>query len=163
MKQLIVGISDLKVSNDPDTVLVTYSLGSCITIMAYDRVHKVGGMFHFRASGTSTPDNDSNARDTSSLFSAEAGLPKLVEQMCALGANKKYVTLRAAGGGQIGNDKNSPHNSQRNYTILRKVCWKSGILISSEDIGGDKPRLARLYIGSGKVTITTDGNEIEMK
>jgi chemotaxis protein CheD len=44
---LTVGVSDMKVSDDPEAVLVTYSLGSCIGIAIYDAVVRVGGLLHF--------------------------------------------------------------------------------------------------------------------
>ena len=44
--QVIVGIADLKVSTDPDQVLVTYSLGSCIGVTMYDPETHVGGLIH---------------------------------------------------------------------------------------------------------------------
>lgn len=44
---IVVGVSDMKVSKDPDSVLVTYSLGSCIGVAIWDRMAHVGGMLHF--------------------------------------------------------------------------------------------------------------------
>ena len=44
--QLTVGIGDAKFSDSPDDVLVTFSLGSCIGLVAYDPVLKVGGLVH---------------------------------------------------------------------------------------------------------------------
>ena len=44
---LTVGVSNMKVSDDPEAVLVTYSLGSCIGIAIYDAVVRVGGLLHF--------------------------------------------------------------------------------------------------------------------
>ena len=44
---ITVGIADMQVSNDPDAMLVTYSLGSCIGVMIYDPVVRVGGMLHY--------------------------------------------------------------------------------------------------------------------
>ena len=41
-----VGISEMKVSNDVDDVLVTYSLGSCIGLALYDPVVRVAGLIH---------------------------------------------------------------------------------------------------------------------
>jgi len=47
MADLIVGISELKVSNNPDDVLVTFALGSCIAVAVYDPLVKVGGLLHY--------------------------------------------------------------------------------------------------------------------
>jgi chemotaxis protein CheD len=50
MSELIVGISDLKVSKNPGDVLITYALGSCIGITVYDPKARVGGIAAFHAS-----------------------------------------------------------------------------------------------------------------
>ena len=47
MCDLIVGISDIKISNASDDVIITYALGSCIGISVYDPVAKVGGLLHY--------------------------------------------------------------------------------------------------------------------
>ena len=43
----VVKISDMKVSDDPSTTLVTYALGSCIAVTLYDPVKHVGGLLHY--------------------------------------------------------------------------------------------------------------------
>ena len=47
MKDLIVGISDCQVCADEGGELVTYALGSCIAVSAWDPYRKVGGLLHF--------------------------------------------------------------------------------------------------------------------
>ena len=44
---IVVGVADMKISNDPDSVLVTHSLGSCIGVAVYDRAVHAGGLLHF--------------------------------------------------------------------------------------------------------------------
>lgn len=46
MMEVVVGVGDMKVSNDPEVVLATYSLGSCIGLSIYDPIVRVGGMLH---------------------------------------------------------------------------------------------------------------------
>ena len=41
-----VGIAEMKVTDRPDDVLVTYSLGSCVGLSFYDPVAGVGGLVH---------------------------------------------------------------------------------------------------------------------
>ena len=43
---ITVDISGMRISETPDDVLVTYSLGSCVGLTLYDPVAKVGGMIH---------------------------------------------------------------------------------------------------------------------
>src|ERR1700731_1162142 len=43
----VVGIGDCKVSNEPEDVLVTHALGSCIAVMIHDPVARVAGLLHY--------------------------------------------------------------------------------------------------------------------
>ena len=45
-----IGIGELVTSNDPEAVIVTYSLGSCIGLAIYDPVLRIGGMMHSQPS-----------------------------------------------------------------------------------------------------------------
>ena len=45
--QVVVDMSDMKLSKNAEDILVTYSLGSCIGITLYDPVVMVGGILHF--------------------------------------------------------------------------------------------------------------------
>jgi len=47
MSLVIVGVGDCRVSNDPESMLVTYALGSCIAVMIHDSIAGVGGLLHF--------------------------------------------------------------------------------------------------------------------
>ena len=42
----VVGIADLRTSTEAAHVIITYALGSCLGITAYDPVAKVGGLVH---------------------------------------------------------------------------------------------------------------------
>ena len=42
-----IGISDMKISDQSDDILVTYSLGSCIGVAVHDAAANVGGLLHF--------------------------------------------------------------------------------------------------------------------
>ena len=57
MKQIVVDIAELKVSNEPQAELITYSLGSCIGVAIWDPVVHVGGLLHYMLSdSTRSPD-----------------------------------------------------------------------------------------------------------
>jgi len=61
MSELIVGISDLKVSKNPGDVLITYALGSCIAVAVYDPKARVGGLLHFMLPDSSLDANKAKA------------------------------------------------------------------------------------------------------
>lgn len=39
---------------------------------------------------------------------------------------------------------------KRNYLALRKILWKTGIMLASEAVGGNRSRTVFLEIGSGR-------------
>ncbi len=159
MSAIVVEIADLKVSSNPSAVLVTYALGSCIAIMVYDPVMRAGGMIHYMLPlSEASPDK---ATERPAMF-ADTGIPLLFHSMYALGCKKQNLTVKVAGGGSLYDDNGYFAIGERNYTILRKMFWKAGVMIAAEDVGGTKSRTARLFIDTGRCTITASGGEAEL-
>ncbi len=75
---LTVGISDLKVSDDPGSLLITHALGSCIAVLLHDPKRNIGGMIHFMLPLASTAPK--KAATTPAMF-ADSGVPLLFQQM----------------------------------------------------------------------------------
>lgn len=147
---VIVGISDAKVSRDPQKTLVTYSLGSCIGMTLYDPMLKVGGMLHYQLP-TSTLDA-SKAQANPMMF-ADTGFQYLLQKMLAMGAEKKRLKVHLAGAAQILNDSGIFDIGRRNYAAARKLLWQQGMFIDAEDVGGNAPRNLNLSIADGSVVI----------
>ncbi len=159
MPNITVDISDLQVSTDPDSTIITYALGSCIAVLVYDPVRVAGGMIHYMLPLSETaPDK---AKVKPAMF-ADTGIPLLFQSMYAMGCDKKNLVVKVTGGGALYDDKGLFSIGKRNYTVLRKMFWKAGVIIKSEDVGGAKSRTARLYIGSGRCTVTSQGEEVEL-
>ena len=155
--QLTVDIADIKVSNDPECVIVTYALGSCIAVMCYDPQVKVGGMIHFMLPFSKTAPEKAVLRPA--MF-CDTGVPELFEALYKLGAKKGNIVVKVAGGGQLWDDRGTFDIGRRNYTALRKLFWVNGIMIAAEDVGGNLSRTARLYLRDGKVTVASKGCEV---
>jgi chemotaxis protein CheD len=156
---VIVDIADLRVSADPRTQLVTYSLGSCIGVAVYDPEIRVGGMIHYMLpeSGIS-PDK---AKANPAMF-GDTGIPLLFRSLYELGALKKRMVVKVAGGSSLLDDKGTFSIGKRNYVILRKLFWKNGVLIDAEDVGGSASRTLRLDLATGRVTIKSQMKEVEL-
>lgn len=159
MSPIVVEIADLKVSSNPSVVLVTYALGSCIAVMVHDPVMKAGGMIHYMLPlSESSP---GKASERPAMF-ADTGIPLLFHSMYALGCKKQDLVVKVAGGGSLYDDNGHFAIGERNYTILRKMFWKAGVMIAGEDVGGAKSRTARLFVDTGRCTITASGEESEL-
>jgi chemotaxis protein CheD len=159
MNLVTVEISDLQVSGDPEAVIVTYALGSCIAVIVYDPVRRAGGMIHYMLPLSETAPEKAKARPA--MF-ADTGIPLLFQTLYAQGCEKRSLVVKVAGGGALYDDKGIFAIGKRNYTILRKMFWKAGVIIAAEDVGGAKSRTARLYVGTGRCTISSQGEEVEL-
>ncbi len=159
MANITVDISEIAVSDDQDGVLVTYALGSCIAVIVYDPVRRIGGMIHYMLPLSSTSPEKAKLRP--GMF-ADTGGPTLFHTMYDSGCKKENLIVKAAGGGKLYEDHGVFEIGKRNYTILRKMLWKTNVLIAAEDVGGNLSRTARLYIADGRVTITSHGEEREL-
>src|SRR4051794_22590625 len=122
--QVIVNISDAKVSADPEATLLTYSLGSCIGVTVYDPKVKVGGMLHFQLP-TSTLDAK-RAKENPLMF-ADTGFSALLAEVQRSGGEKKRLKVRMAGAAQMLNDVNIFDIGRRNHAAMRKILWQHGL------------------------------------
>ncbi len=156
----IVGVADVAVSNQPDDVLITYSLGSCIGVAIYDPVAKVGGLLHFMLPDSSI-DKEKAARKPA-MF-ADTGIPTLFKSSYQFGAKKAQVVVKIAGGSQILDEKGVFNIGKRNYLALRKIFWKNNVMIVAEHVGGSVNRTMRLEMETGRVFLkVSDIGEVEI-
>jgi chemotaxis protein CheD len=159
IRQVTVEISDMKVSENPGDILVTYSLGSCVGLALFDRVAGVGGMIHCMLP-LSKIDAD-KARVRPFMF-VDSGVTQLLTTLFEMGAQRKNLVAKVAGAGSPLGKEETFRIGQRNYTILRKLLWKNSILIDAEDIGGSKARTMYLYMADGLVTVKSEGKEVPL-
>lgn len=158
-KSITVEIADLQVSDDPDGVLVTYALGSCIAVMVHDPVRIAAGMIHYMLPLSKT--SPEKAKHKPAMF-ADTGIPLLFENLYALGCSKEDLVVKVAGGGALYDDGGTFEIGKRNYTVLRKMFWKNQILIAAEDVGGSRSRTTRISVRTGVVTVRSQGTEVEL-
>jgi chemotaxis protein CheD len=155
----VVDIADFQVTDDPRETLVTYSLGSCIGVAIWDPKARVGGLLHYMLpESTLSPDK---AKAKPAMF-ADTGIPALFRSTYDLGAGKKNIIVKIAGGSSLLDDNGTFNIGKRNYIMLRKIFWKNGVLIEAEDVGGSLSRTVRLDVATGRFTIKSRGEETEL-
>ena len=151
---LVVGVADMKVSNEPEHVLVTYSLGSCIGVVIYDPVVKVGGVLHYMLPESSL---DRRKAQNNPYMFGDTGIPLLFKSSYKLGAKKNRLKVFVVGGSQILDQKGLFNIGKRNHTLLRKMIWKNNIMIDLEEVGGTVNRTLKLKIKNGKTLLKVSG------
>lgn len=152
--KVIVGISDMRVSNNVKEILITYSLGSCIGLVIWDPVVKAGGLLHYMLPD-SRLDKERMAKNT--YMFADTGIPALFKECYSLGAVKRRLIVKVVGGSQILDPTGLFSIGRRNYLMLRKLFEKNKVTITAEDIGGAVNRTVSLEIATGKVLLKVSG------
>jgi chemotaxis protein CheD len=159
LEQVVVGMADCRVGDDPNQVLTTYALGSCIGLIVHDPVARVGGLLHFMLPDSSI--GPEQAARTPFRF-ADTGIPLLLQGVLARGASKRRLNVTAVGGAQLMDPDGFFDIGKRNYAAARRVLWKAGILVSAESVGGTCYRTVRLEIGAGRVLLQEGGKQVEL-
>lgn len=149
-----MNVSDAKVSGEASDVLVTYSLGSCIGVCLYDPAINVGGMLHYQLPNSTMDPERAKAKP---FMFADTGMRILVEKLVSMGAKKKRMQIRIAGGASMDTGPKGFDIGKRNHLAFRKIMWKNGMFVDSEDVGGFSPRNVYMDIADGAVTVRSNG------
>lgn len=151
-----VGVADLVVTNKPDATIITYALGSCIGVTIHDPVARIGGLLHFMLP---TSDLHKERAEAHPAMFGDMGIPLLFRRCCDLGGKKERFVVCAAGGAEVLSDDGHFKIGSRNRTLLRKILWKNGILLSGDDTGGSNSRTLSMRLSDGRVVVKSQGTE----
>lgn len=150
-----VGLGEIKVSKDPDDVLVAFGLGSCVGVGLYDPFTHIGGLLHALLPVT-------NGKEAPTPKYADSGIELLIEHLVKLGASKSRLIVRMAGGANM---LTAPGLSatfdigSRNVESARITLKNFGLKLMSEEVGGQTGRTVRMYILNGRMTIRMMGGQ----
>ncbi len=149
-----VGVGDLKVAKSPKVIKT--SLGSCIGVVLYDNVNKVGGMLHLMLPKR-------NNRDGKASKYADSGIPLLIDTMVnKVGANKRMLTAKIFGGAKMFNVNSELFDiGKSNAEETKRILDNVGIKIVAGKVGGTKGYQIMLDTGTGIVQSKVFGGGTE--
>jgi chemotaxis protein CheD len=150
IRDLLVGVSDARVSRGSDVCLVTYSLSSCVGVAIHDPVERIGGLLHFML-----PDSriDPVKATGNPWMFADTAIPLLLQWACRMGAKKTRLKVMVAGGAQILSARDSLEVGRKNLVAMHGVLRQLRLVPHEEDTGGFVVRTLRLEIGSGRLMV----------
>ncbi len=151
-----VGMADLNSCLSP-SILTTLGLGSCVGIVLYDPLKKIGGLAHVMLPDSTQIKNNSNVAKF-----ADTGISKLIDDMVRLGASKHRLVAKLAGGAQMFSFKTSNdlmRIGDRNVEASVKILGRLGIKILGQDTGKNYGRTIEFYTDTGDLFIKTIGKE----
>jgi len=154
----VVAVGDMKIGRDDD-LIVTHALGSCLGLVVYDPVGRVGGLLH--AMLPLSKINPAKAEANPYMF-VDTGVPALFKALYEIGGQKSRMVIKAAGCGNPLGKNEMFKIGERNYTILKKLLWKNNILLETEDVGGTTSRTLHLDVATGFTIISSNGQKREL-
>jgi Chemotaxis protein; stimulates methylation of MCP proteins len=130
---LVVGISDYKLARNP-SIFVTYALGSCVGICLYDNQLKIGGLSHIMLPESSM----FSKSEINRMKFADTAVVDLVQDLIKLGAERRRLTAKIAGGAQM--FEVQPGSAigtigDRNVVSVKNTLQSLRIPILAEDTG----------------------------
>ena len=155
----VVGISEMVVSDRPEDMIITYSLGSCIGLTLYEPRLRIGGLIHCMLPLSKI--DPARAVDRPCMFT-DTGVPLLLTTLLNMGAEKRNLIAKVAGAASLLDNNGSFNIGERNQVILRKLLWKNQILIQGEETGGTKARTMSLNMENGVTLLRSGGVEYEL-
>lgn len=153
MSLTTVGIGELAVSDAAHRTLITYALGPCLGVVAYDLERSIAGLVHCQLP-LSLDDPEQALRNPARYV--DTGVNLLLEKMQNSGAKLDNIVICVAGGAQVMGTSSVFKIAQRNHAVFRKLMWKNSLLITAEDVGGDRPRTMSIEVGAGVVIVSKD-------
>jgi chemotaxis protein CheD len=135
------------------TVLYTLGLGSCVAIVLYDGVQKVGGLAHILL-----PDPMASRRNGSPARYATTAVEALIELMENEGASRRRLRARLAGGAAMFEKLLTDGGRRlgaRNVEAARGALARAGVPVDGEDTGGRHGRSVYLDIDEGRCVVSS--------
>jgi chemotaxis protein CheD len=151
----MIGIGEYRVGSFP---MMTIGLGSCIGLTFYDDKLNIGAMVHIMLP-------DSAGRTDRPGKYADTAIPKLLNELAALGSKNRSLVAKMAGGACMFEYFGANLNiGERNAEKVRALLKENHIQLSSEDVGGKVGRsVTFLPANRGKFSIRrADGTSREL-
>ncbi|HPJ33813.1 MAG TPA: chemotaxis protein CheD [Spirochaetota bacterium] len=132
--------------------LVGTLLGSCVAVCLHDNVKKIGAMNHFMLPGKinerEIPEDDYTRYGLASMI-------KIIWEMLEKGAERKNLTAKIFGGGNILSSLSSPERpsmiSSDNVRMAKLMLEMEDIPIIGMDVGADFTRKIIFDVNTGRI------------
>ncbi|NLN15978.1 MAG: chemotaxis protein CheD [Firmicutes bacterium] len=154
MEEVFVNIGEIKVLAQEGR-LVAIGLGSCVGLILYDELAKIGGMAH-----VFLPTNRKGGANQHPGKFADTAVSAMVEQMAAMGAQKRRLKAKMAGGSQLFSYGASVMDvGRQNVEALQRELQAAGIPLVASDVLGSRGRKLIFDVGTGQVLVFVIGQE----
>ncbi len=151
-QHVVIGVGDMAVSNNTEAVMSTYALGSCIGLVGYDPLVKVGGILHLMLPDSNV--SPSKAAAQPAMF-ADTGLPQFFRQLASFKTRATRLQLFVAGGANVILGHDPFRIGERNMRATLEFLARNGYVVKQAQVGGSVNRTLHLELATGSVRIKT--------
>ncbi|MGR3176362.1 MAG: chemotaxis protein CheD [Candidatus Scalindua sp.] len=139
-----VGVGDIKIAKSPKVIKT--SLGSCVGVVLYDSVQKIGGILHLMLPSC-------NDREGKPSKYADTGIPLLLDLMLNQAKSRKNVlTAKIFGGAKMFNVSSELFDiGKTNIAETQRLLGHFSIKITASRVGGTKGHQITLDTETGIV------------
>jgi chemotaxis protein CheD len=144
-----VGIAQLVLCKAPEQ-LTCLGLGSCVAVIIYDPITKIGGIVHVLL--PKAPPINSNEEKY-----ADSGIRKLHSKLTEKGVVRDKLVAKLVGGAQMFSSLNIAiaNIGKENIREARNTLRALGVKIVAEELEGSRGRSLNFDSSTGKVTVRT--------
>ncbi len=159
-KYVEIHIAELFVGNQ-EYLITTNGVGSCIVIVLYDKLMRIGGMAHtILPKRRQQDDVDVYQHDREGrvfVKYVDQAIEVLLDEMEVLGATPEHIVAKLVGGAHMFTLLSGDNHGVgwENTQIAREELLRKGIPIETEVVGGAVGRNVRFDCSTGIVEITT--------
>lgn len=154
-----VGMADLNVCLPPNAI-TTLGLGSCVGIVLYDPGKKISGMVHIML-----PDSTKIRNNENIAKFADTGIEELMKRLQELGAFRKSLVAKIAGGAQMfafSSNNDMLRVGDRNVEATKQKLKEMNIPVLAEDTGANYGRTIEFYPENGELLIKSVGKPVKI-
>jgi len=150
---LTVGIGEYAMTDDPNEVLVTHSLGSCVAFIAYSPVTKLTALAHVVLPKMERREQIQYLEEKPAYF-GDIIVPRIVEYFLADNyGSKENLQFYLAGGAEALNTGDIFRVGVRNRNAILEILDEYQIRPRGQDTGGNVSRTVSIGAKCGVVTV----------
>ncbi len=151
---LTVAIGDMALTDNPERVIVTANLGSCLGLVVHDPVACVGGILH--AVMPEARIGEIEAIENPWRF-VDMAVPLFLATAHRMGARREHSRVMLFGCASVSENLAGFSIGERNLQVARAWLGHRGIQYSARYTGGSKGRTVILDVATGDVWLKKAG------
>ena len=155
MATLIVGVGECKVSNKRGDKIKAMTLGSCVSVIAFDQKNRIAGILNIALPDSSI--NKKRVTEHPGMF-ADTGVSLLLRMMTKSGYDgKSELIIKLAGGSTILDSNQTFNIGKRNILAARKALQAVNLKPETEDVSDNYSRTVSIVVETGIVIVSSSG------